>query len=359
MFNLFKSPEKFFNLAMWVISLLFASFLIGLGGKIIADLPLTTRHFAVDDFANRELINTAQGKIAEATQGLRQLQLKLGEARNELNTQTNTYQEAQAAHRSWLATRNATGNNPKASQQDQQDVDLLRRTQELENLGLVRRQSLSKIEQLQTEQLAAQRALQESNDAIARERERAGPEFTSALHITELKVFGLRLTLTLPLLAIAGWLIAKKRKSSYWPLYRGFVLFAAFAFFVELVPYLPSYGGYVRYIVGIGLSLVGAHYGIRWMQTYLKKRQAEAARNEQDRRATLDGIVAIQKMAAHLCPGCERPIATELDGVKVNHCVYCGLKLFTHCEQSKPEGGLCGVRKNAFFKFCPSCGGGS
>ena len=92
----------------------------------------------------------------------------------------------------------------------------------------------------------------------------------------ETHVFLYRLALTLPLLGIAAWLFAKKRKSTYWPFVWGFIYFALFAFFVELVPYLPSYGGYVRYIVGVVLTIVAGRYAIVSLNKYLEKQKLAA-----------------------------------------------------------------------------------
>ncbi|MBY0488664.1 MAG: zinc ribbon domain-containing protein [Gemmatimonadaceae bacterium] len=149
-------------------------------------------------------------------------------------------------------------------------------------------------------------------------------------------------------------MVRAKRQSPWWPLLRGVVLFALIAFFVELVPYLPSYGGYVRSIVGVIACIVVGRWAIRWMQAYLARRAADEQRNEAERRQSLRSEDALKRMALKVCPGCERPLAADKDngsGMPTNFCVHCGMKLYDTCTG-------CGSRTNAFFTFCAVCGTG-
>ena len=154
--------------------------------------------------------------------------------------------------------------------------------------------------------------------------------------------------ITLPRLAFAAWLVAKRRKGEYWPISRGFVLASIFVFFVELVPYLPSYGGYVRYGVGIILTFAAGHFLIKNMRQYLAKRQEVEQKAEDERRKLVSHDDAFKKMSSSVCPGCDRPIA-KMEGIETNFCVHCGMTLFDTCSSCDP-------RKMAFFRFCMKCG---
>lgn len=336
-----RAPERAYRGVLWLVSIVFAAFIVGLGNLVIGDLPLVEQQVVADAPVRTPEQRQIDSEVAAIDtrrlaidDRLEIARLQLEQAQRASTTGTETFE-------AWIATRNATTDPA-------QDTELLARTRELEQLKANERTIGSSIAGLENERLALD---QQASALVERDYQiesAAVPARERALFMQELRVFLLRLLITLPMLAVATWMVMKKRKSDHWPLMRGFVLAAVFVFFVELVPYLPSYGGYIRYAVGIVLTLVAGHFLIKNMRAYLARRQEAEAQVEQERRRHVSHEEAFKKMAAKLCPGCDRPTATTGDA-EANFCNHCGMTLFDRCQS-------CDTRKMAFFRYCMTCG---
>ncbi len=335
-----RLSEKWFRRGLWLVAFVFASFLIGLGGTIVGDMPKVEQRQTLDDFMDpvatpklRQTIKDAQraGKDAQETLEQAQLQLKVAQADN---------QAARETFSNWLATRRATA-------RADQDTELIQRTEQLDALRKTDREALTRVEAQQQAALNASQTESHAKAQLQDLQNTAQVAWNKAGRAKELRVFLYRLMLTFPLLAMAGWLFVKKRKGTYWPFVWGFIFFALFAFFVELVPYLPSYGGYVRYIVGIGITALVGRYAILALNRYLERQKLAEQLPDAQRREELSYDTALARLAKGLCPGCERPV--DLKDAKNDFCPHCGIGLHDHC-------GHCNTRKSAFSKFCHGCG---
>ena len=335
-----RLTEKWMQRGLWLVAILFAAFLIGLGGKLVANMwdvepPLTVEQFMdpVQAPAVKAATQAAEKKRDAARTALEQASQK------HMVAQSNS-RLAQDTFRNWLATRHVTA-------RPDQDPDLIRRTQELDVIKGAERTALSAVEQQQQALLDAEQAHERAAKQWANLEEPARKAADHAYRVQELRVFLYRLALTLPLLLVAGWLFAKKRGSTWWPFVWGFIFFAVFAFFVELVPYLPSYGGYVRHIVGIILTVVIGRYAILSLQRYLARQKAVEALPDLQRREGLRYDAVFARLAKSVCPGCERPV--DLKDPALDFCPHCGIGLFDRCL-------TCNTRKGAFARFCFACG---
>ena len=335
-----RLSEKWFRRGLWLVALVFASFLIGLGGTLVGDLPQVESRLELDDFLDRAQAQQLRAQLqtersaAEAAQtALEQAQLQRDKARSEIQSQREGFAN-------WLAARSVT-------QRAEHDPEVLARTRVLDALQAAEQAQRRAVQAQQQAALDARQAAAQTEKQISQLESAARTLLQAEQRNVELRVFLYRLALTLPLLAIAGWLLVKKRQSTYWPFVWGFVFFALFAFFVELVPYLPSYGGYVRYVVGIGITALVGRYAILALNRYLERQKLAEALPDQERRKELSYDVALARLAKSVCPGCERPVDLK-DGV-TDFCPHCGIGLFDHC-------GACQTRKSAFARFCHACG---
>ncbi len=337
-----RLSEKWFNRALWLVAFAFAWFLTGLGNTVVRDLPKVEQQQSIEDFMDPQRLLALRKEINRAEANERDAMEALDQAELVHDTAQANNRAARETFSNWLATRRAT-------EQGSHDPELVRRTNELDELRAAQRDALRGVQEQQKILLDARQARQSADRELSQMREGASDSYQSARRAQELRVFGYRLALTLPLLVLAGWLFARKRKGPHWPFVWGFILFSMFAFFVELVPYLPSYGGYVRYIVGIVLTVIGGRYAIGALQSYLQRQREAEARPESDRRKALDYDKAQASLDKGVCPGCERALSKKGEIINVDFCPHCGMNLFHACRQ-------CGTRRNSLSHFCHSCG---
>ena len=334
-----RLSEKWFRRGLWLVALVFASFLIGLGGTVVGDLPQVETPLQLDDFLDRERASALRATMQQSEQAHEQAQAALEQADLQRRKARSEIRTEREAFNNWLAARSVT-------QRSEHDPEVLARTRTLDALGSAER-ATQKVVEAQQQTLLDSRQAADAASAQLQALERDAQVLLNAEYRkVELRVFLYRLALTLPLLAVAGWLFVKQRKSTWWPFVWGFIFFALFAFFVELVPYLPSYGGYVRYVVGIALTALVGRYAIVALNRYLERQKLAETLPDQQRRKELSYDVALARLAKNVCPGCERPVDLK-DGV-TDFCPHCGISLFEQC-------GACSTRKSAFARFCHAC----
>lgn len=337
--NAIRLSEKWFVRALWLISFVFAFFLIGLGNAVVGDLPQVEADLTLEQFLDpsaqplQQKRDAARDARFAAEGALEQAELKRTGALKE-------YEAARATFDNWVATRQATG-------RADQDAELKARTQALDELKAKETVATRASEAERQKLLDAQQAEQKAEDAMQPLRDAAQVKLDDALQASELRVFLYRLAVTLPLLAIAGWLFVKARKGRWWPFAWGFIFFALFTFFVELVPYLPSYGGYVRYSVGIIITLLVGRWAIIELNKYLERQRAIEAQPDTVRRQDLAYDQALARLSKGVCPGCERPV--DLKNPEIDFCPHCGIGLYERCPG-------CSARKGTFSPYCHKCG---
>ena len=335
-----RLSEVWFHRGLWLVAVIFAFFLLGLGRAVIHDLPRVEASLSIEQFVDRQQVAQLDNQIKVLQDRYQQQQAevqRMSEARDQLVARLNSEQQN---FNDWLKTRLVT-------ERSETNPEVMQRIRLLEKM----RTEVNQRDQQIQARINQENTTNESQRQVELQKQRlydqAQPKLESAQWRQEMQVFGYRLALTLPLLLLAAWLWRRYRHTSWWPFVWGFIFFALITFFIELVPYLPSYGGYVRYGIGIIVTLVIGRQVIKSLNRYLEQQRLNETLSEQVRREELDHDTVFKRLAAGACPSCERPL--NLGDPTLDFCPHCGLCLHDHCVK-------CDHRKSAFLRFCQVCG---
>ncbi|MEG1734944.1 MAG: serine endopeptidase, partial [Comamonas sp.] len=205
-----RLPEKWFRRGLWLVAAAFAFFLIGLGSLVVGNLPQVERPLEVEAFIPEADAQRVRAQIDQAQAQANLADMARDKAQLRFEAERARYQSARETFDNWVATRRAT-------ERPEQDTELIARSKALDALKQSENRTRQELEKQEQTHLEASQALSNAQSEMSQLRDAAYPQWQSAMRAIELRVFLYRLALTLPLLVAAGWLFAKKRKSTWWP----------------------------------------------------------------------------------------------------------------------------------------------
>lgn len=337
-----------------LITITLAVFLILLGNNIIYDLDNMIDYPDQQKFINTELniklntesnnINQRISRIDESKQNIEQM----------ISTAQANKQAEQESFDNWLKTRGTLG-------KAEQDPEVLKRLAKLDEYKDIVQSWQAQSDSLSAQMSVLYRQMDKVADEKGIESERINNLYDNAMRSYDLKVFLIRLLFTSPILALGIYLFLRKRKHKLSPLFMGFSLFSVYVFFFGLVPYLPSYGGYVRYIVGIILTMGLGYYALKRLRAYQERKALELNASSEERASRMVGERAEKAFDAHICPSCGKDFllksweksTLDINTIKPmqasNYCRYCGMQLIKKCAH-------CSYENYAHLPYCINCG---
>ncbi len=355
-----KKLEKTSKLINYLIAIVLCGFLISLSGKLIDDVDEWKERPTVEEFQDQKFLAAKYAETEVLNQKINVLYEKKRTVENTANIAQSNYINAKNSYDNWLQARKTIGSPT-------EDKEVLKRANELDEYYKTEQEWRKEIALLDDEINELNKAKDEINLLIGKESNRAYQEQRIAFRKYDLKVFLIRLLFILPILLLGIFFIVKFRKHKYWPLFLGYVLFSFYAFFFGLVPYLPSYGGYIRYTVGIILSVVFGIYAINKIRKFIEHKKTELKVSTTERAKKVQTETAEKALDNHICPSCgkdfivkrwDKSSNTKNDknqtaavglGMVTNFCRFCGLQLFKECK-------TCGSENFAHLPFCSHCG---
>ena len=349
-----KKLERTSRIVYYSISTILCLFLILLSNKIIDDLDTATVRPEIENFENKVVMNDLDKKMNTLNIEVENLNTKKGTIEKTIATAKENYTNEKQSFDNWVQTRKTLGSPDK-------DQEVIERAKKLDEFYKIEQDWRSQLNLRQVEIDQREKKQQEIQKLIEKEKEAAETKYYAELKQYDLKVFLIRLLFVAPILALGIFFFVRYRRHKFWPLYFGFTLFSLYAFFFGLVPYLPSYGGYVRYAVGIILSAGLGYYAIKTIRQFIETKQAELKVSTQERAKIVQTEVAEKALENHFCPSCGKDFIikkwefpfknNESDAYKLvtDFCRHCGLELFKNCNK-------CGNKNFAHLPFCSSCG---